>query len=488
MLSKEIFQKSLEFGQTAVNALKKSVSPYNFVEHAKKELKEAGFLQIYESDPWNLEPGKKYFYTRNNSCIIAFNIGNKFNPEESCFKIIGAHTDSPSLRIAPNSYNPSGEIERYNVQYYGGGLWFTWLDRDLSLAGKVVFKDNEGKLTSKIIQVEEPIFFIPNCPPHLKSGNERETLTINKENHLKPLIATLKVNDALLDDNDEPKDNDKCKDKKLGKTLRKIILNEINKNSEKPLIDSGEQIIDYDLVLYDSQSPNLIGLNKEFLASGRLDNLGSSIPALYAMINSSKEELLAEQSSINIISLFDNEEIGSLTYQGADSNFFLMHLKRIFAQSLNITKTPFSEDLYLRFMAKSYVISADLAHAYNPNYSEKFQPQHQNKTQQGVVLKINVNGRYSTESENAAVFKELGKLCNVPIQEFIVRQDSPCGTTIGPIISAKIGIKSVDVGIAQFAMHSIREQLGIVDLYYYKTIFEEFFKSYEKVKGNILKE
>ena len=488
MLSKEIFQKSLEFGQTAVNALKKSVSPYNFVEHAKKELKEAGFIQIYESDPWNLEPGKKYFYTRNNSCIIAFNIGNKFNPEESCFKIIGAHTDSPSLRIAPNSYNPSGEIERYNVQYYGGGLWFTWLDRDLSLAGKVVFKDNEGKLTSKIIQVEEPIFFIPNCPPHLKSGNERETLTINKENHLKPLIATLKVNDALLDDNDEPKDNDKCKDKKLGKTLRKIILNEINKNSEKPLIDSGEQIIDYDLVLYDSQSPNLIGLNKEFLASGRLDNLGSSIPALYAMINSSKEELLAEQSSINIISLFDNEEIGSMTYQGADSNFFLMHLKRIFAQSLNITKTPFSEDLYLRFMAKSYVISADLAHAYNPNYSEKFQSQHQNKTQQGVVLKINVNGRYSTESENAAVFKELGKLCNVPIQEFIVRQDSPCGTTIGPIISSKIGIKSVDVGIAQFAMHSIREQLGIVDLYYYKTIFEEFFKSYEKVKGNILKE
>ena len=488
MLSKEIFQKSLEFGQTAVNALKKSVSPYNFVEHAKKELKEAGFLQIYESDPWNLEPGKKYFYTRNNSCIIAFNIGNKFNPEESCFKIIGAHTDSPSLRIAPNSYNPSGEIERYNVQYYGGGLWFTWLDRDLSLAGKVVFKDNEGKLTSKIIQVEEPIFFIPNCPPHLKSGTERESLTINKEHHLKPLIATLKVNEALMEDSDEPKDNDKLKDKKLGKTLRKIILKELNKGLEKPIIDQGEQIIDYDLVLYDTESPNLIGLNKEFLASGRLDNLGSSIPALYAMINASKDELLAEQSSINIISLFDNEEIGSLTYQGADSNFFLMHLKRIFSQSLNITKTPFSEDLYLRFMAKSYVISADLAHAYNPNYSEKFQPQHQNKTQQGVVLKINVNGRYSTESENAAVFKELGKLCDVPIQEFIVRQDSPCGTTIGPIISAKIGIKSVDVGIAQFAMHSIREQLGIVDLYYYKTIFEEFFKSYEKVKGNILKE
>ena len=487
MLTKEIFQKSLEFGQTAVNALKKSVSPYNFVEHAKKELKSSGFTQIYESDPWNLEPGKKYFYTRNNSCIIAFNIGQKFNPEESCFKIIGAHTDSPSLRIAPNSYNPKGKIERYNVQYYGGGLWFTWLDRDLSLAGKVIFKDNEGKLTSKIIQVEEPIFFIPNCPPHLKSGSERESLTINKENHLKPLIATLKVNE-ILNEEEEKEDDENPKDKKLGKTLRKIILKELNKDCEKPIINSGEQIIDYDLVLYDSQSPNLIGLNKEFLASGRLDNLGSSIPALYAMINASKDELLSEQSSINIIALFDNEEIGSMTYQGADSNFFLMHLKRIFSQSLNITKTPYSEDLYMRFMAKSYVISADLAHAYNPNYSEKFQSEHKNLMQQGVVLKINVNGRYSTESENAAVFKELGKLCNVPIQEFIVRQDSPCGTTIGPITSAKIGIKSVDVGIAQLAMHSIREQLGIVDLYYYRTIFEEFFKSYEKVKGNIMKE
>ena len=487
MLTKEIFQKSLEFGQTAVNALKKSVSPYNFVEHAKKELKSSGFTQIYESDPWNLEPGKKYFYTRNNSCIIAFNVGQKFNPEESCFKIIGAHTDSPSLRIAPNSYNPKGKIERYNVQYYGGGLWFTWLDRDLSLAGKVIFKDNEGKLTSKIIQVEEPIFFIPNCPPHLKSGSERESLTINKENHLKPLIATLKVNE-ILNEEEEKEDDENPKDKKLGKTLRKIILKELNKDCEKPIINSDEQIIDYDLVLYDSQSPNLIGLNKEFLASGRLDNLGSSIPALYAMINASKDELLAEQSSINIIALFDSEEIGSMTYQGADSNFFLMHLKRIFSQSLNITKTPYSEDLYMRFMAKSYVISADLAHAYNPNYSDKFQSEHKNLMQQGVVLKINVNGRYSTESENAAVFKELGKLCNVPIQEFIVRQDSPCGTTIGPITSAKIGIKSVDVGIAQLAMHSIREQLGIVDLYYYRTIFEEFFKNYEKVKGNIMKE
>ena len=287
MFSEEIYEKSLEFGNVAVNALKKSVSPYNFVEHAKKELKAAEFTQIYESEPWNFEAGKKYFYTRNNSCIVAFNIGKKYNPEEACFKIIGAHTDSPSLRISPNSYNPSGELERYNVQYYGGGLWFTWLDRDLSLAGKVIFKDKSGKLTSKIIQCEEPIFFIPNCPPHLKSGSERESLTINKENHLKPLIATLRVNSAF---NEEEKEDKNKKDKKLGKTLRNVIFRELNKGCEKPIFENGDQIVDYDLVLYDTQSPSLIGLNKEFLASGRLDNLGSSIPALYSMINASKDE------------------------------------------------------------------------------------------------------------------------------------------------------------------------------------------------------
>ena len=234
-----------------------------------------------------------------------------------------------------NSYNPNGELERYNVQYYGGRLWFTWLDRDLSLEGKVIFKDNSAKLTSKIIQCEEPIFFILNFPPHLKNASEKEHYSIKKENHLKSLIASLRVNSVL-------KEEDKNKkDKKLRKTLRKIILKELNKDREKPIIENGNQIVDYDLVLYDSQSPSLICLNKEFLASGRLDNLESSIPGLYAKINASKEELLCEQSSINIIALFDNEEIGSLTYQGADSNFLPIHLKRLFFPNFKHYKYQF---------------------------------------------------------------------------------------------------------------------------------------------------
>jgi aspartyl aminopeptidase len=476
MIDPTILEKSKEFGKIFVDTINQSTSAFNFVETAKSKLLKENFKQIYEKDSWSFKPGDKLFYTRNNSALFAFTIGKKYDPLKGCFKIIGAHTDSPSLRIAPNSYNPSEGFERYNIETYGGGLWHTWLDRDLSVCGKVVFYNKEKQLSTKIIKCNEPIFFIPNCPPHLKSAEEKSALKINNESHLKPLIATVICN------LDEDKKEDKNKDKKLGKTLRKVILNEVNKNLEENNKINGDDIVSYDLVLYDTQPSCLIGVNKEFVASGRMDNLGSSIPALYSMLDSSKDEILNEQTSINMIALFDNEEIGSLTFSGADSNFFYTHLKRIFS----CTTDKYSEDSFLAFLARSFCISADLAHAFNPNYPEKFQTSHKNKVQQGIVVKINANGRYSSDSENSAIFKELAKKCGSPIQEFIVRQDSPCGTTIGPITTAKTGIKSVDVGIPQFAMHSIREFLGVVDLFNYKNVFEEFFKSFENVRGNLV--
>ena len=476
MIDPTILEKSKEFGKIFVDTINQSTSAFNFVETAKSKLLKENFKQIYEKDSWSFKPGDKLFYTRNNSALFAFTIGKKYDPLKGCFKIIGAHTDSPSLRIAPNSYNPSEGFERYNIETYGGGLWHTWLDRDLSVCGKVVFYNKEKQLSTIIIKCNEPIFFIPNCPPHLKSAEEKSALKINNESHLKPLLATVICN------LDEDKKEDKNKDKKLGKTLRKVILNEVNKNLEENNKINGDDIVSYDLVLYDTQPSCLIGVNKEFVASGRMDNLGSSIPALYSMLDSSKDEILNEQTSINMIALFDNEEIGSLTFSGADSNFFYTHLKRIFS----CTTDKYSEDSFLAFLARSFCISADLAHAFNPNYPEKFQTNHKNKVQQGIVVKINANGRYSSDSENSAIFKELAKKCGSPIQEFIVRQDSPCGTTIGPITTAKTGIKSVDVGIPQFAMHSIREFLGVVDLFNYKNVFEEFFKSFENVRGNLV--
>ncbi|MCQ2821554.1 MAG: M18 family aminopeptidase [archaeon] len=472
MLSKEIFDKAKSFGEQAVEMLSTSTSAWNFTATCKAKLIEGGFHQIYENDIWQLKPNDKVFYTRNKSCIIAISVGGQFNSEKGCFKIIGAHTDSPSLRIAPNCYNPSGDFERYNIETYGGGLWHTWLDRDLSICGKVVFQ-KEGKLQSKIILAKDPIFVIPNCPPHLCV--DRNNININKESHLKPLIATVTSSD-LFETEEEKKE---WKNQKLGITLGKVILNEL-KEDIKP-----EDIIDYDLVLYDTQKPTLCGIHKEFLSSGRLDNLGSSVPATFATVEAAKDEFLSKECGINITALFDNEEIGSLTYQGANSNFFYHHLERIFEAA---NEGKFNKNIFLSFVSRSFMFSADLAHSFNPNYAEKFQPQHKNLMQKGVVVKINCTGKYSSDADTGAVLKTLAKKCNCPLQEFIVRQDSPCGTTIGPITSAKLGIKSADIGISQLAMHSIRETLGVIDLYYYKNLFIEFFNSYETLSQELYNE
>jgi len=265
-------------------------------------------------------------------------------------------------------------------------------------------------------------------------------------------------------------------EKKLGSKLSNLISKTIN----IPM----ENIVDFDLCLYDSQPSCLMGIDKEFISSGRLDNLCTSLVLVSSLITSSESHHLENQSSINIIGLFDNEEVGSLSFQGADSNFFHESLKRIFKTIENHEKL--SEDSFDACCSRSFCISADMAHAINPNYGEKYHPQHSPQVHKGVVIKINPNTRYATDSESAAVIKELCRIKEILFQEFMVKQDSPCGTTIGPIISGKTGIKTVDIGIPQWAMHSIRETCGIVDTYYYKSLFEEFFLSFEKVIGNLI--
>jgi len=195
--------------------------------------------------------------------------------------------------------------------------------------------------------------------------------------------------------------------------------------------------------------------------------------------------IIDKQQSINIIALFDNEEVGSLSFQGADSNFFAENLKRIFT-TIETDEKP-ENDSFEAHCARSFCISADMAHAWNPNYGEKYQPQHKPEMHKGVTIKVNPNTRYATDSEGSAIIKELCNNRSLLCQEFIVKQDSPCGTTIGPIISGKLGIKTVDIGMPQWAMHSIRETCGTIDLYYYRSLFEEFFTGYENVVGNLIK-
>ncbi len=400
--------------------------------------------------------------------MIAFTIGKNTNLNQTCFKIIGAHTDSPNLRFAPNSYLESSKFEKFNLQTYGGGLWQTWFDRDLSVAGKLVVKDKQTKkLSTKLVRINYPLLRIPHLAIHLT--NDKNKFEWNNENHLKAILSTTFFDEKKTQDKENIPEQEKIITKKLGHKLANLLA----KTADLDL----EQIIDFDLALYDTQESNLLGFDQEFVSSGRLDNLGSSLTSLHALINTSLD--ITSQSSMNFIALFDNEEVGSLSFQGADSEFFGKNLHRIFTTIQTSEDEKNDDDSFLACCARSFVLSADMAHAFNPNYGEKYQCDHRSMIHGGVTIKINPQSRYATDSEGAALLKEIAKKANVPVQEFIVRQDSPCGTTIGPIISGKLGIKTADVGVPQFAMHSIREMCGVVDLYHYLNFFEEFLRSYE---------
>ncbi len=411
-----------------------------------------------------MQKGGKYFYTRNGSALVAFTIGRALNLNNTSFKIIGAHTDSPNLRFAPNAYLESSKYEKFNLQTYGGGLWQTWFDRDLSVAGKIIIKDLEtGKLTSKLFKVDYPILRIPHLAIHLST--DRNKFEWNNESHLKAILSTTFFDEKSNTDSGSIPEQEKIINKKLGKKLANLI--------SQTLEIKNEQIIDFDLALFDCQESTLLGIDQEFVSSGRLDNLGSSLTSLHALINILPD--VEKQSSINFIALFDNEEVGSLSFQGADSEFFGNNLMRIFSTIEKEENESISDDSFLACCARSFVISADMAHGFHPNYGEKLQSEHRPLIHGGVTIKINPQSRYATDSEGAALVKEIAKIAEIPYQEFIVRQDSPCGTTIGPIISGKLGIKTVDVGIPQLAMHSIRELCGVTDLYYYRKFFEQFY-------------
>lgn len=308
---------------------------------------------------------------------------------------------------------------------------------------------------------------IPHLAIHLTT--DRNKFEWNNETHLKSVIGT-----TFFDEGEKKEEEKTILDQKLGTKLANLLSKQLN-------LDKND-IIDFDLVLYDVHPSSLLGIEDEFVSSGRLDNLGSSLVSVHALINNSKN--LDNQSSINFIALFDNEEVGSLSFTGADSEFFGNNLERIFS-TIETGDEQLNTDSFRSCCARSFVLSCDLAHSIHPNYSEKHQSEHKPVIHGGVTIKINPNTRYATDSEGSSIIKELAKRADVPYQEFIVRQDSPCGTTIGPIISGKLGIKTADVGIPQLAMHSIREMCGTVDLYHYRRFMEEFFTSYEEVVGEL---
>lgn len=459
-INKQLYESALTFASKVIIGLNQSVSHFQAVEFMSNQLLSNGFSHIKESENWKLNAGGKYFFTRNQSALFAFCIGSNIDLNTTKFKIIGTHTDSPNLRIAPNSWTKNGNVEKLHLQKYGGGLWNTWFDRDLSLCGKIIYKDNDIVKT-KLIRIEESLFNIPSLAIHLT--DKSKPFDWNDETHLKVILSM----GLGLKFEETSKSKSECDlDRKLGEKLADLI-------SQKAEVEK-EKIIDYELVLYDTQPSSVTGINKEYISSGRLDNLVSSLIACEAIINSSIEN---NHGDINFIGMFDNEEVGSSSFQGADNDLIAKTLERIF---FTIDKQPstgkegkIEKDAFLVAVNKSFIISSDLAHATHPNYEEKHHSTHKIPMHCGVVIKNNANLRYATESEGGVVVREICKKTGIPILDYMIRQDSPCGSTIGPILSSRLGIKTVDIGVGVWSMHSIRETGSVIDIYYlYKFMFE----------------
>jgi len=446
-----ITMQDTEFVNGLLHFLQHSPTPFHAVNEMVGQLEAAGFTRLREADAWRFEQiasGEgnscvgRYYVTRNDASIIAF-ILNRPLPENG-FRMIGTHTDSPCLKVKPSPEIISQQYLQLGVEVYGGALLQPWFDRDLSLAGKVSFLDKNGALQQALIDFEKAVAVIPSLAIHLdRDANKQHK--IDPQKHLPPVLMKMPDN------------------KKGGADFRKILLSLVQAQHE---VMQAHRVLDYDLSFYDVQSPAVVGLHDDFIASARLDNLLSCYTGLQALLAKSDT-----QSANCLLVCNDHEEVGSLTASGAQGSFLKAVLQRICAQSDGATTETLA-----RTMDSSMMISMDNAHGVHPNYADKHDANHGPVLNNGPVIKINANQRYATDSETSARFKLLCEQADVPVQSFVVRTDMACGSTIGPISAAQIGVKTLDVGVPTFAMHSIRELAGRWDAWYLYRVVKQYYQ------------
>ncbi|MDV4150694.1 M18 family aminopeptidase [Clostridium sp. AL.422] len=426
-----------ELALDLIDFLYKSPTAFHSVKTIKERLDLNGFNEIKECDKWNLQKDGKYYVIKNDSALIAFIVGNG-DVEEDGFKLIGAHTDSPGFRIKANPEMVSeGKYLKLNTEVYGGPILYTWFDRPLGIAGKVALKGSSPlKPEVKLVNINRPILIIPSLAIHM-NRNVNEGYNINRQKDTLPLVSL--INDKFEKDG----------------YLVKVLAQELN-------VDSSD-ILGFDLGLYEIEKGAIIGLNEEFISAGRLDDMWMVYTGIQALIQSKANK------STKVMVCIDNEEIGSLTAQGANSALLLNILERI---TLALGKDR--EGLH-RALANSLMISADLAHAVHPNLEEKHDPTNRPVLGNGPVLKTAASGSYSTDSYNAAIFEGLCHSAKVPYQKFFNRSDVRGGTTIGPITTSLLTIPVMDMGAPLLSMHSIRELASVKDNEYTIKLFTEFY-------------
>jgi aspartyl aminopeptidase len=424
-----------ELNQGLIDFLKASPTPFHATASLAQRLEAAGYQRLDERAPWHTEAGGRYYVTRNDSAIIAFQLGKR-PPIEAGIRLVGAHTDSPCLRVKPQPELQRQDFFQLGVEVYGGALLAPWFDRDLSLAGRVTFR-RDGKVESQLIDFQNPIAVIPNLAIHL-NREANQGWAINPQNELPPILAQLAGADKA--------------------DFRALLANQLAQ--EHGL--NADAVLDYELSFYDTQSAAVIGLSNDFIAGARLDNLLSCYAGLQAL-------LAAPDAESCVLVCNDHEEVGSSSACGADGPMLEQVLRRVLPEG----------DDFVRCIQHSLLVSADNAHAVHPNYADKHDENHGPKLNAGPVIKINSNQRYATNSESAGFFRHLCLENEVPVQSFVVRSDMACGSTIGPITASQLGVRTVDIGLPTFAMHSIRELAGSHDLEHLVKVLTAFYASPE---------
>jgi aspartyl aminopeptidase len=402
-----------QFNSDLMAFLDASPTPFHAVKCMSEILTKSGFTELNESDNWTLKSGDKHFISRNGSSIIAFSVGSA--PLVTAgLRMTGAHTDSPCLMIKPQPEIAKKGYIQLGVEVYGGALLNPWFDRDLSIAGRLVYRNKQQQLKQTLVDFKRPVAVIPSLAIHLdrKANSDR---TVNAQTDLPPLL--------MMSDKSE--------------SFRALLADEF--------LSDGEEVLDYELCLYDTQGAAMVGITNEFLASARLDNLLSCFVTTQALLQ-------ADTTNTCLMVCNDHEEVGSVSAVGADGPFLDAVIARL------------SEaDERNSVIDKSLMISCDNAHAVHPNYPNKHDNEHGPRLNGGPVIKVNVKQRYATTSLTASLFRQLCADVDVPVQSFVSRSDTACGSTVGPITAARLGVPTLDVGIPQLAMHSCREVIGSED-------------------------
>lgn len=417
--------------------IQRSPTPWHAVENACRLLRDAGFQGLAETDSWTPQAGAACFVTRDDGSLIAFRTGRRGLLEHG-IRLAGVHTDSPCLRIRPQSVQQSQGYGQFSVETYGSVLLHPWYDRDLSVAGRVTGTNGNGQLVSALVDFRDPIAFIPSLAIHLdREANKGRN--INPQTELSPVVMRLGEGESF--------------------DLAEVLLERINSDRHSPALS---KVLSWDLLLYDTQPPARVGLRREFIASARLDNLLSTYIAVRALLEAGDEHA-------SMIVCNDHEEVGSVSASGARGTFLSAVLNRVIASQAG------DADAFPRVMQRSLMLSVDNAHGVHPNFAEKHDRGHQPLLNGGPVVKSNANHRYAGSSRSVALFKSLCEKTGVPCQWFANRADLACGSTIGPLTAAELGIPVLDVGVPQFGMHSIRELAGSDDPGYLHICVSAFF-------------